>query len=114
MARRNDKLFAVLYLDLDRFRTINERLGHSKGDAVLRSIAGRLAKSVRATDLVARFGRDEFAILLNDPFDIPSIGAAAQKIASAVAEPYTIDDVEVRSTASIGIAPYLREAHKLG
>jgi diguanylate cyclase (GGDEF)-like protein len=108
-AGRDGKLFAVLYLDLDRFRAINNRLGHSKGDAVLRSIAGRLTKSIREIDLAARFGRDEFAILLNDPFDIPSIGVAAQKIASAVAEPCTIDGVEVRSTASIGIAPYLPE-----
>jgi diguanylate cyclase (GGDEF)-like protein len=109
IAGRNNKLFAVLFLDLDRFRTVNDRLGHSKGDAVLRSISGHLAKSVRETDLVARFGRDEFAILLNDPFDIPSIGVAAQEIASAAAEPCTIDGVEVRSTASIGIAPYLPE-----
>lgn len=108
-AKRGAGSFAVLYLDLDHFKDVNDTLGHPLGDALLRATADRLRNCVRGTDLVARFGGDEFAVLQED---IPSLASAEQraiKIKNVLAVPYMLDGNQVRATASIGIVPYTKE-----
>ena len=107
--KRGGNQFSVLYFDLDHFKEVNDTLGHPAGDALLREVANRLRKVVRETDVLARFGGDEFAILnTNAPTPMAS-GTLAAAVAKAVATPFTIDDTEVRVTASIGIAAYSPE-----
>ncbi len=104
--KRGGNLFSLLYFDLDHFKEVNDTLGHPAGDALLREVANRLRKVVRETDVLARFGGDEFAILnTNAPTPMAS-GTLAAAVAKAVATPFTIDDTDVRVTASIGIATY--------
>jgi diguanylate cyclase (GGDEF)-like protein len=104
--KRGGNQFSVLYFDLDHFKEVNDTLGHAAGDTLLRGVADRLRKVVRETDLLARFGGDEFAILnTNAPTPMAS-GTLAAAVAKAVAIPFTLNDTEVQVTASIGIAAY--------
>jgi diguanylate cyclase (GGDEF)-like protein/PAS domain S-box-containing protein len=105
-ARRHDTQFALLYLDLDRFKDINDTLGHPMGDRLLQAVAERLKDCLRETDMVARFGGDEFAILQDDVSDAGQIEALASKISEAVARPYSIGGNRVFTSASIGVVPY--------
>ena len=107
--RRGGKPFAVLYFDVDHFKDVNDTLGHSIGDALLQQVAGRVAKAVRATDLVARIGGDEFAILQSDVEDLAAAGTLAHKIGLLLAEPYLIEGNQVHVSGSIGIARYTPE-----
>ncbi len=104
-ARRGAAGFAILYLDLDRFKDINDVLGHTKGDELLILVANRLRKIQRAADDIARFGGDEFAVLQRDTSDPSDAGALANRILEALSAPYDIGS-EVHITASIGIAVY--------
>jgi len=101
---RYEQALAVLYLDLDRFKLINDTLGHDAGDELLREIAGRLQGCMRASDTVARLGGDEFVVLLPQASGEPEIGAVAEKLLEAVGRPMVLLGREVRVTASIGIA----------
>jgi diguanylate cyclase (GGDEF)-like protein len=104
-ARNRDKSeLAVLFLDLDGFKDINDTLGHAAGDALLVEVAARLTRTVRQVDLVARFGGDEFAVLQNNIESPADAGTLAEKIGQAIAEPYAIGHDNVAVTASIGIA----------
>jgi diguanylate cyclase (GGDEF)-like protein/PAS domain S-box-containing protein len=105
-ARRGAAPFGILSLDLDHFKDVNDTLGHPVGDALLRAVADRLTDCVRETDLVARFGGDEFAVLQEDLTDIGSAEVLATKIRDALAVPYSLEGNQVRTTASIGIVPY--------
>jgi len=96
--------FAVLFLDLDRFKNINDSLGHTTGDRLLQEIARRLDQTLRPGDTVARLGGDEFAVLLNHVEDVPDSIHVAERVQEVVVEPFTIDGHEVRVTTSIGIA----------
>lgn len=96
--------FAVLFLDLDGFKDINDTLGHAAGDALINEVAQRLKMSVRRDDLVARFGGDEFAILQRSIAGPSDAGALAEKLGAAIARACAIGHDEVRVTASIGIA----------
>lgn len=101
---RQDHLFAVLFLDLDRFKTINDSLGHLAGDQLLVAVGKRLLGFVRPSDTVARLGGDEFAILLpeiNSSLDAIHI---AERIQNDLPQPFTIGGQEVFSTASVGVA----------
>jgi diguanylate cyclase (GGDEF)-like protein len=95
---------AVLYMDLDGFKRINDSLGHAVGDRVLGIVGERLAWAVRGEDLVARLGGDEFAVLLDDPGQSASVGLVAERIRSSIATPITASGKQLRVGVSIGIA----------
>ncbi|MBK8480638.1 MAG: EAL domain-containing protein [Proteobacteria bacterium] len=105
-AKRSDLSVAVLLLDLDRFKEINDRLGHRAGDHVLQVVATRLARAIRECDTVARMGGDEFVVILGDLERSEEAHAATERILAAVAEPLTDEGLDTRVTASIGIALY--------
>jgi diguanylate cyclase (GGDEF)-like protein/PAS domain S-box-containing protein len=106
--RRGDR-FAVLYLDLDRFKIVNDSLGHLVGDELLIAVSRRLESCLRPRDSLARLGGDEFAILLNGLVDEQQANAIAFRIQEALSAPFSVGGREVFSTASIGIAPGLQE-----
>lgn len=97
-------MFAVLFIDLDRFKMINDSLGHAAGDKVLIAIAERLRSCLRAGDLLARLGGDEFTVLLDDIKEPTEATEVAQRIHNALTKPFEAADQEIYMTASIGIA----------
>jgi diguanylate cyclase (GGDEF)-like protein/PAS domain S-box-containing protein len=108
-SRRGASAFALLSLDIDRFKDINDTLGHPVGDQLLMTVGERLRASVRESDIVARLGGDEFAILQFDLTDRSDAGALAIKIRKSLAEPVIVCGNELRITASIGISTYAPE-----
>lgn len=106
LARRYGRRLAVLFLDCDHFKRINDTLGHAIGDQALRSVAKRLTTCVRESDTVSRHGGDEFLILLSELDHPEDAEAIAQKIVSSIAEPHHVSGHELQLTASIGIALY--------
>jgi len=105
-ARRERAQMAVLYLDLDGFKAINDTLGHHAGDVLLQQVAERLQGAVRADDTVARLGGDEFMVTLSRVAGAREAARVATKIIEAVAEPYDLEGSEARVTASVGLALY--------
>jgi diguanylate cyclase (GGDEF)-like protein len=108
--QRHRQEFAVMFVDLDRFKIINDTLGHAAGDSLLVEIASRLKQCVRPSDLVARLGGDEFVILFREIFNAEHVATVARKILSAVVKPLTIHAQECRVTASIGISLFPSDA----
>jgi diguanylate cyclase (GGDEF)-like protein/PAS domain S-box-containing protein len=105
-AHRSGRLVAVLFIDLDRFKLINDSLGHAQGDELLKGVAGRLQSCVRRSDTLGRLGGDEFTILLPDLSDAEDAALISQKVIDELRRPLTVGGQEVRATASIGIALY--------
>ena len=105
-AHRYDKRLAVMFLDLDRFKQINDTLGHEAGDQLLQEVATRLKACLRDSDTVARLGGDEFVVLLPELAEEAYVATVAQKILSTVARPFVLLGQEFRVTASIGISTY--------
>jgi len=105
-AQRNQTHGAVLFVDLDRFKTINDSFGHAPADALLKEVARRLQETLRAEDVVARLGGDEFIVALFDITKREHAALVGQKILDALAEPFQIEHHEVLLTASIGIAVF--------
>lgn len=105
-AQRYDRHLAVLFLDLDRFKQINDTLGHEAGDELLQEVAIRLRSCLRDSDTVARLGGDEFVVLLPAIDEERYVATVAQKILHAVARPFVLIGHEFRITASIGISTY--------
>jgi diguanylate cyclase (GGDEF)-like protein len=102
-AGRHPSRLAVLFLDLDRFKVVNDGLGHWAGDELLQAVAARLVAVVRPGDTVARFGGDEFVVLCQDLPDAAHVGVLAERIAAILAEPVTVSGREVTISASIGV-----------
>jgi len=105
-ARRRDRLVALMLLDIDRFKVVNDTLGHEAGDALLREVGARLQHSIRDGDTVSRLGGDEFALVFADVGDIQRVAQLAQKVLSKFAAPVTLGGNEIFIGASIGIALY--------
>ena len=105
-SRRYGRPLAVMFVDLDRFKNINDTLGHEAGDALLQEVAQRLKSCMRDSDTIARMGGDEFVVLLPSANDQEGLAAAAQKILGVLAQPFAIGGQEFRVTASIGISMY--------
>ena len=105
-ARRYKRQFALFFIDLDRFKIINDTLGHAAGDILLKEISSRLGLCIRASDIVARLGGDEFVMLIQEVTQGDQVAAIARKVLAAVFKSVTIMGQECRVTASIGICMY--------
>ena len=105
-ARRHEAGLALLFLDLDRFKNINDTLGHQAGDLCLQEMARRLNNILRESDTVARLGGDEFMLLVQDYAGLSHVGEVAQRIVEAISEPFMLEGQEFSLSASIGIAAY--------
>ncbi len=103
-ALRDGKMVSLLFLDLDRFKQINDSLGHDVGDELLRKMATRLQENVRTADTVARLGGDEFAVIVEDVEDNGQLTAIAEKILGSFEEPFKLERRQLHTTTSIGIA----------
>jgi diguanylate cyclase (GGDEF)-like protein/PAS domain S-box-containing protein len=106
LAQRHTKEVAVLFLDLDGFKYINDSLGHPVGDKLLQSVAGRLADCIRASDTVSRQGGDEFVVLLSEVAQPEDAAISARRILQAVARPHSIDQHDLHITTSIGVSVF--------
>ncbi|WP_051235124.1 sensor domain-containing protein [Marinimicrobium agarilyticum] len=109
-ARRHQRVLAVLFIDLDRFKNINDTLGHDAGDQLLQTIGQRFTQNLRASDVVARLGGDEFVVLLQDIHSEQDARLIAQKLIATAVEPISVLGQECRVTASIGICMYPADA----
>jgi diguanylate cyclase (GGDEF)-like protein len=105
-AHRHERQFAVLFIDLDRFKVINDSLGHDAGDILLVEIASRLRGGLRSSDVVARLGGDEFVVILEETADRDDVEHIARDLLSALSQPLQLSGHECHTTASIGIAMY--------
>ena len=112
LAKRDSRQFALLYLDLDRFKPVNDTLGHSAGDELLQGVAARIRRQVRESDTVARVGGDEFTVILPDIARPEEAETVAKKIISALAAPFQLGGrrQSVDIGTSIGIALYPADA----
>lgn len=108
-SKRQEARFAVLGMDLDRFKNINDSLGHSAGDELLREVARRLRSTLREQDTIARMGGDEFVLVLESAADMASVEQVINRIVEAVSIPYEIQSVVVQTTPSIGVCFYPRD-----
>lgn len=112
--RRGGKRLAVLFIDLDRFKLINDSLGHGAGDRLLSYVSSRIKHCIRASDAVARHGGDEFVVLLENVDGCEDAIKVARKIIASIHEPITLEGHEWRATASIGIALFPEHGDKAG
>ncbi|MBK8016502.1 MAG: EAL domain-containing protein [Betaproteobacteria bacterium] len=112
-AERYGKHLAVLFVDLDRFKNINDTLGHDTGDMVLKAMARRLSENMRQSDLVARLGGDEFVVVADELEDIETVTDIAQKLLTVIEQPVVYQAQELALTASVGIATYPQDGRDL-
>jgi len=110
MAKRSRLSIALLYIDLDGFKQVNDTMGHHMGDLLLVQTAERLRLCVRESDTLARLGGDEFTILLNDAHERENAEMVAQKIINSLAQPFSLEDQTAHIGASVGIARYPYDA----
>ena len=105
-AARQDKQVALLFLDLDGFKSVNDSLGHPAGDGLLQQVATRLAACIRTSDTACRYGGDEFVVLLPDLDGREGAVAAAEKVRTHLEMPYVVDGTTIKITMSVGMAIY--------
>ena len=110
LAKRQHGQFALLFIDLDKFKPINDQYGHAAGDAVLKQVSERLMHAIRDSDAVGRHGGDEFLLLLNGIKDQQDASLFATKLTKVLAKPYQLENGVVSLSASIGIACYPADA----
>lgn len=110
-AKRHGGRFAIIFLDLDHFKSVNDKYGHSAGDQLLRQVADRLKSAVRKADTVARIGGDEFVLLMAELSEKESVLGLAEKIQEALREPFLIDGQALRISCSIGVAVYPQDGN---
>ena len=108
--RRFGDFAAVAFLDLDNFKVVNDSLGHSLGDQLLRAVGTRLESSLRAMDTVARMGGDEFVLVLSDHKSAQSVSGELQRIVESFSQPFSVDGKDIFITASVGVALYPQDA----
>jgi len=111
-AQRNNRKFAMLFIDLDRFKVINDTLGHAAGDKLLREMGARIKETLRTSDIVARLGGDEFVVLVQEVGEAAQVETVARKILSTLIKPMVISGQECRVSASIGICMYPADAQE--
>ncbi|MCR4346433.1 MAG: GGDEF domain-containing protein [Sulfuricaulis sp.] len=105
-ADRYHKPLALLMIDLDEFKRVNDKLGHASGDKLLQAVAARLSKSIRGADTACRYGGDEFVIMLPEIYSPNIVAAHAVEIGSRLGKPYIIDGHKIHMAVSIGVAVY--------
>jgi diguanylate cyclase (GGDEF)-like protein/PAS domain S-box-containing protein len=113
-ARRNSTVLAVLFLDLDRFKHVNDSRGHETGDKLLKTVAQRVRSTMRAQDLVVRMGGDEFVVVMKSIVDTGQVREAATRITNALSAPMVIDGRTLVTTVSIGVALYPHDGADMG
>jgi diguanylate cyclase len=111
LAARHDEHVALLFLDLDRFKHVNDTFGHSVGDKLLQQVAVRLLACLRASDTACRYGGDEFVVLLPELDSRDGVVVVADNIRASLAAPYFIDGAEIAMTVSLGIAVHPLDGH---
>jgi len=112
-AQRYGRQLAVLFIDLDRFKNVNDTLGHEAGDKLLQVAAQRVSNCLRDTDTMARQGGDEFVVLMDELSDLEPVAGVSQRILDSMADPFTVDGRELHLTASIGISVYPEDGRAL-
>lgn len=113
LARRNDVMVGLLFIDIDGFKPVNDSFGHDVGDELLKAIAHRLQQCVRDSDTIARIGGDEFTLIMENVQQLDHVTAVAEKILAAMSEPFVIGEHECRIGASIGISLYPDDSRDL-
>lgn len=114
LAKRNKEALALLYIDLDRFKAVNDTLGHAVGDLLLKSVAKRLRRCVRDSDTVSRLGGDEFTVILPTIQEAEDAAKVAEKIIEALDKPFSVQGNDIQIGSSIGIAIYMRDSDNAG
>ncbi|MEY2194704.1 diguanylate cyclase [Neobacillus sp. BF23-41] len=108
-ANKKGEQFAILYMDLDKFKEVNDTLGHEIGDELLKQFSNRLINNVRGNSVIGRIGRDEFLILLKDIKHSQNVAKIARRLYKALQQPYQIKRHYIKTTASIGISIYPKD-----
>src|SRR5690606_39640113 len=103
-AANTNSIVAVLFLDLDRFKLVNDTMGHDAGDLLLKAVADRIRRCVRENDFVARLGGDEFTLVLRDVQSLDNVAQVAEKICQSLSNPFTFLQQKMYLTVSIGIS----------
>lgn len=111
VGRRNGTAFALFYIDIDHFKSVNDSFGHETGDELLREVAARLGQAVRASDTVARWGGDEFVAILDGVAEQEPAASIASKLLATCGKPYVVRGHECRITLSLGASFYPRDGH---
>jgi diguanylate cyclase (GGDEF)-like protein len=114
VARKNRQLLAILFLDLDRFKHINDSRGHDTGDQLLCAVARRIRDATREEDVVVRMGGDEFIVVLRDVLNLDQVNLTAARIIEAISAPFDINGRWLETTASIGVSLYPRDGADIG
>jgi len=110
-AKRGGKKIAVMMLDLDKFKNINDRFGHEAGDILLKAVAGRLQDALRKSDTIARMGGDEFMIIVPEMEKTVDVAAVAEKVLNLFHAPFACNSFSLLSSTSIGVAIYPEDGH---
>src|ERR1700730_4008849 len=105
-AKRSGRRVGVLFIDLDRFKNVNDTLGHRIGDELLKSVTAALSETLRETDLLARLGGDEFMVIVDDFDEAAVLSRVAKKLQDAISQPFRIEEHDIYVTSSIGISVY--------